>query len=233
MTIKLTHNSVPLDVAGDPTAPRAVIVIQEAFGVNGHIRDVTERFAAQGYYAVAPELFHRSGSPEVDYDNFPEAMAVMGDLNAGDIESDLRAAADFLGTAGYANQSIGIVGYCMGGTVSFYAGTLGIVGAAASFYGGGIAAGRFGFPTLVELASTLRCDWIGIYGDLDKGIPVEQVEALRTATSTSNFDTEVVRYADAEHGFHCDGRPAVFNAVDATDAHQRTLDFFASHLHDK
>ena len=233
MTTRHVFDEVPLDVAGDPAAPRAVIVIQEAFGVNDHLRDVTDRFAAAGYYAVAPELFHRVGSPEVAYDNFPEAMTAMATLNADDIGTDLSAAAGFLGAAGYAASSIGIVGYCMGGTVTFYAATLGLVGAAASFYGGGIEAGRFGFPPLLELAPQLRADWIGIYGDLDKGIPVEQVEALRTVASTSDVETQVVRYADAEHGFHCDGRPTVFNAADAADAHQRTLAFFSSHLHDK
>ena len=233
MTITHTYQDVPLDVAGDASAPRAVIVIQEAFGVNDHIRDVAARFAAAGYYAVAPELFHRVGSPEVDYDDFPEAMAAMAELDAGGIEHDLRAAAAFLAEAGYPPASVGAVGYCMGGTVSFVAATLGIVGAAASFYGGGIEAGRFGFAPLLELAPALTAHWIGLYGDLDKGIPVAQVEALRAAVSSVGVDTEIVRYPDAEHGFHCDGRPAVFNADDAADAHARTLDFFAVHLSDK
>jgi carboxymethylenebutenolidase len=230
MTTRLQYHDVPLDVAGDASAPRAVIVIQEAYGVNDHIREVTERFASAGYYAVAPELFHRVGSPEVDYDNFPEAMAAMAELSADGIENDLRAAANFLADAGYPSASVGVVGYCMGGTVSFVAATLGIVGAAASFYGGGIEAGRFGFAPLLELAPTLRAHWIGLYGDLDKGIPVAQVEALREASSAVDYHTEVVRYPDAEHGFHCDARPAVFNATDAADAHSRTLEFFSNHL---
>ncbi len=233
MTNRLIHHDVPLDVAGDPSSPRAVIVIQEAFGVNDHIRDVTERFAAAGYYAVAPELFHRAGSPEVDYDDFPAAMAVMAQLSAEGITHDLDAVHDFLTTAGFDAANTAIVGYCMGGTVTFFAATLGIVAAAASFYGGGIEAGRFGFPPLLELAPHLRADWIGLYGDLDKGIPVDQVEALRDAAATSGRETQIVRYADAEHGFHCEGRPAVFNEVAASDAHQRTLDFFAAHLRDR
>jgi carboxymethylenebutenolidase len=233
MTIRQIYHEVPLDVAGDPSSSRAVIVIQEAFGVTDHIREVTDRFAAQGFYAVAPELFHRVGSPEVDYDDIPQAMTAMAELDADGITSDLGAAANFLGDAGFSASSIGIVGFCMGGTVSFYAWTLGIVGAAATFYGGGIEAGRFGFPPLLELAPHLKSDWIGLYGDLDKGIPVEQVEALRTAATQAPYDTQIVRYADAEHGFHCDARPAVFNPVAAADAYQRTLDFFASHLHDK
>lgn len=233
MTTPQLFNDVPLDVAGSPSSARAVIVIQEAFGVNEHIREVTDRFAAVGYYAVAPHLFHRSGSPEIAYDNFAEAMAVMGQVNAEGITHDLEAASGFLSAAGFTAASTAIVGYCMGGTVAFYAATLDIVGAAASFYGGGVADGRFGFPPLIELGPQLRADWIGLYGDLDKGIPVEQVEALRTAAASSNRDTTIVRYADGDHGFHCDGRPAVFNAEAAADAHQRTLDFFATHLADR
>jgi carboxymethylenebutenolidase len=233
MTTRHIYRDVPLDVAGEPTSLRALIVIQEAFGVNDHIRDVAERFASQGYYVVAPELFHRAGSPEVPYDNFPDAMAVMATLNADDITTDLGAAANFLADAGFSAPSIGIVGYCMGGTVAFYAATLGMVGAAATFYGGGVETGRFGFPSLLELAPQLKSDWIGLYGDLDKGIPVEQVEALRAATAASAHDTQIVRYPDAEHGFHCDARPGVFNPVAASDAHRRTLEFFSSHLRDR
>ena len=230
MTTRLRFDDVPLAVAGDPSSPRALIIIQEAFGVNDHIREVAERFASRGYYAVAPELFHRVGSPEIDYENFPEAMTAMATLDEAGLRADVNAAAGHLAEAGFATQSVGVVGYCMGGTVAFYTATLGIVGAAASYYGGGITAGRFGFPPLIQLAPRLSCDWIGFYGDLDKGIPVDQVAALREEVSRSAFVTEVVRYADAEHGFHCDSRPAVFNASAAADAYGRTLAFFTEHL---
>jgi carboxymethylenebutenolidase len=83
------------------------------------------------------------------------------------------------------------------------------------------------------LAKDLRCPWIGLYGDLDQGIPVEQVEALRGATAKSKLRTEIVRYADAAHGFHCDARPAAYNESAAVDAHQCTLDFFDAELSDK
>lgn len=232
MTTQEIFRTVPFAIAGDASSARALIVIQEAFGVNDHIRDVVEGFAAQGYFVIAPELFHRVGSPEVPYDNFPEAMTAMATLNASDITSDLQVSASFLEEAGFQAPSVGIVGFCMGGTVSFYAGTLGIAAVAVSFYGGGIESGRFGLPSLLDLAPHLQCDWLGLYGDLDKGIPVEQVEALRVATAATPFDTEIVRYSDAEHGFSCDARPGVFHAAAAADARQRTLDFFAEHLRD-
>jgi len=223
-------NDTPLFVTGDRNAPRALIVVQEAFGVNEHIREVCERFAAQGYYVVAPELFHRSGSPEVAYDDFPEAMAHLGQLTAEGIDHDLRAASGFLIEAGFSPASTGIVGYCMGGTVTFFAATLGIVGAAAPYYGSGLEVGRFGLPGQITMAPDLNCPLIGFYGDLDTGIPIEQVEALREALAATDQVTEVVRYADAHHGFHCDGRPDKFNADAAADAYRRTLDFFAAHL---
>ncbi|MBW4078852.1 MAG: dienelactone hydrolase family protein [Acidobacteria bacterium] len=233
ITRQLTHNGTPLQIAGDPSAPYAVIVLQEAFGVNDHIRDVTERFAAAGYYAVAPELFHRTGSQEVAYDNFPDAMTAMAELNKEGLTVDLLETSQFLQEAGFPVAATAIVGFCMGGSVSFYAGTLGIVAASASFYGGGVTTGRFGLAPLLELAPELTSAWIGLYGDLDKGIPSDQVEELRTAVAATGREYELIRYPDADHGFHCDGRPAVFNAAAASDAYQRTLNFFASNLTSK
>jgi carboxymethylenebutenolidase len=226
MTEKKLPNGFPVYVAGSADAHHAVIVIQEAFGVNDHIRKVADRFAEAGYFAVAPELFHRDGSPEVAYDDFPAAMKYMANLTKEGITNDLNATTDFLATLDFTAADIGIVGYCMGGTVSFYAATLGTVGAAASFYGGGIENGRFGFPPLLELAPHLKCPWLGLYGDQDQGIPVEQVEALRAAAAKAPVRTEIVRYADCQHGFHCEARPAVYNEAAAVDAHQCTLDFF-------
>lgn len=233
MITRHVFHDTPLEVAGDSDAARAVIVIQEAFGVNDHIRSVVERFGDAGYYAVAPELFHRVGSPEVAYDNFPEAMTAMAELNPDGLREDLFAAAAFLNGAGYPSASIGLVGYCMGGSVTFYGATLGIVGAAATFYGGGIETGRFGLASLLELAPSLTCAWTGFYGDLDKGIPTEQVEALRAATAATSVPTEIIRYPDAEHGFNCDARPGAYNAAASADAMRRTFEFFAATLVEK
>jgi carboxymethylenebutenolidase len=233
MTEPTIQGGFPVYVAGSTDSPRAIIVMQEAFGVNGHIRSVVDRFVDAGYFAVAPQLFHRDGSPEVPYDQFDDAMKYMANLSKDGITNDLNATTDFLATLGYQRQNIGIVGYCMGGTVSFAAATMGKVGAAVSFYGGGLAKGRFGFPPLLEIAGDLKCPWLGLYGDLDESIPVEQVEELRAAVVNSKFNTEIIRYADGKHGFHCDGRPAAFNATAAADAHQCTLDFFDAELSDK
>jgi carboxymethylenebutenolidase len=210
-----------------------VIVLQEAFGVNDHIRGVADRFADEGYLAVAPQLFHRDGSPEVPYDDFSAAMPFMANLTKQGLTNDLNATTDFLATLGFRAANIAAVGFCMGGTVSFFAATLGTIGVAASFYGGGVATGRFGLAPLVELAAELQCPWLGLYGDLDQSIPPEQVEALREATNAVSVTTEIVRYPEGQHGFHCDARPDAFNEAAALDARQRALDFFAANLSDK
>ena len=230
MSPLVIHNGTPLHVAGSDTAARGLIVLQEAFGVNDHIRDVAERFAAQGFYAVAPVLFHRTGSAEIAYDDFGNAMTHMGALNREDLTTDVSAAAGYLVAQGFSRASIGVVGYCMGGTVALFTGTLGLVGAAVSFYGGGVSTGRFGLPSLIELAPTLQSPWLGLYGDLDRGIPVDDVEALRAAAATSGQTTDIVRYADGDHGFHCDGRPDVFNPSAAADAAARATTFLTESL---
>ena len=221
-----------LQYAGDKSAQRAIIVFQEAFGVNDHIRDVTERFAHNGFFAVAPEIFHRDGSIEVAYDNFQAAMGALGNLSKDGLTSDITETANYLGSLGFGPANIGVVGYCMGGGLSLYTNTLGLVGAAISFYGGGVATGRFGLPSLIELAPTLKAPWLGLYGDLDQGIPVDQVESLRQAARESSVHTEIVRYPNAQHGFHCDVRDGSYNAEDAADAATRTYEFLSTHLVD-
>jgi len=223
----------PTYVTGAPTSPRAIIVLQEAFGVNDHIRNVADRFADTEHFVVAPHLFHRHGAPEIPYDDLEQAMSLMSTVTNEGLTNDLNATTDFLGSFGFSRSSIGAVGFCMGGSVAFYLATLGTVGAVASFYGGGITKTRLGLPPLLELASKLCTPWLGLYGDLDAGIPVEEVEALRAATASANVTTEIIRYADAGHGFHCDARPLAYNDAAARDAFQCTLDFFDEQLSDK
>lgn len=217
------------DAAPDGEAVGAVIVIQEAFGVNDHIEDVTRRFATSGFRAVAPHLFHRSGDPRLSYDDFSQVMPHMQALSEQGIGDDLDSTLAYLEGAGFAEQRVGIVGFCMGGTVAFHTAVRHGLGAAVSFYGGGVAEGRFGFPSQVAEAPKLRTPWLGLFGDRDKSIPVDEVEQLRSAASSAPVPTEVVRYANAEHGFHCDARPS-YDQQSAGDAWSRTLDWFGRHL---
>jgi carboxymethylenebutenolidase len=209
----------------------AIVVIQEAFGVNPHIEDVTRRFAAAGYHAVAPDMFHRTGGGVVPYDDFgPVIEHFIGIGNDEAIVADVDAALEYVRGLGFGDRQIGIVGFCFGGRVSFLVAAQRALGAAVGFYGGGIVTARFPqFPALVDRAATLETPWLGLFGDLDESIPPADVEQLRTALVSAPVDAEVVRYADAEHGFNCDARPA-YNAEAAADAWSRTLDWFARHL---
>jgi len=214
----------------DGAAKGGIVVIQEAFGVTSHIEELTRRLAADGWHAVAPALFHREGSPVIAYDDFAAVMPAMSALTAGGITTDLAAAFDHLEAAGFSAAETGITGFCMGGSVTLYAATLHARGAAVTFYGGGVSEGRFGLPSLIEQAPNLETPWLGLYGDLDQGIPVDSVESLRAAAKRAKVETEIVRYPDADHGFNCNDRPAVYNAEAAADAWGRMLAWFDAHI---
>jgi carboxymethylenebutenolidase len=211
------------------TARGAVVVIQEAFGVNGHIEDVCRRFSASGYKVVAPHLFHRSGDPVIPYDDMETVMTHMGALSREGLEADVDATLGHLADAGFSGDKVGIVGFCLGGSVVMLAAAQHALGAAVTFYGGGVAKGRFGMPPLVELAPDLKTPWLGVFGDADQSIPTDQVEALREAAKKASVPTEVVRYPEAEHGFHCDARDS-YNEASAKDAWQRALAWFDAHM---
>ena len=206
-----------------------VVVIQEGFGVTRHIEEVTERLAAEGWHAVAPSLFHRQGSPVLAYGDISTAMPYMNELTRDGILNDVDAALVHLEQSGYGPERQAIVGFCMGGSVAFFIAVDRPIGAAVTFYGGGIAAGRFGFAPQTQLAASLQTPWLGLYGDLDHSIPVSDVDELRDAASAASVPTEVVRYGHAGHGFNCDAR-ASFNAPAAADAWSRMLRWFTSHI---
>jgi carboxymethylenebutenolidase len=214
----------------------AIIVVQEAFGLTDHIGEICDRLALDGYRAIAPALYHRNGSPVFGYDAISDdgrradLLEAMGSLSPEGIAADLDATIAVLAAEGFNAREIGVVGFCMGGSVAFFAATRPGISAAVTFYGGGVAEGRFGLPSLVDLASEVSVPWLGLYGDQDAGIPVDQVEALRSAARAVAVETEIVRYADAGHGFNCDARPDHFNHDAAADAWRRALGFFAVHL---
>jgi carboxymethylenebutenolidase len=216
----------PLSISTPSGARKgAIVVVQEAFGVNEHIEDVCARLADAGWLAVAPHLFHRSGDPRFGYDDVSKVAPAMQALQADEVVADVHDALVAIGAEGVALANTGIVGFCLGGAVALHAATRIDLGAAVTFYGGGVSTGRFGFPPGVDAAPSLRCPWLGLFGDLDTGIPVDDVEALRTAAATSAQPTEVVRYAEAGHGFNCDRR-ASYHEPSATDAWARTLAWF-------
>jgi carboxymethylenebutenolidase len=213
--------------APDGPTRGGVVVIQEAFGITSHLEDVCRRLAAEGWLAVAPHLFHRSGDPVISYGDYPAAKEHIGKLKAEEITEDVDDALAFLVAAGVPVGQTAIVGFCMGGVVSLARATIHPLAAAATYYGSGITTGRFGFPPLAEIAPSLRAPWIGFFGDDDAGIPLDQVEILREAAEKAPVLTEVVHYPNAGHGFNCDDRDA-YAPEAAADAWRRMLAWFAA-----
>ncbi len=201
-----------------------LLVFQEAFGVNHHIRDVTERFAAQGYVAIAPELFHRTAPPgfEVSYTDFPSVMPHMQAVTTETAEEDIRAAYDWLGSNGAVKAGeISCVGFCMGGRVSLIANSAVRLRAAASFYGGGIA------PGLLGRAAKLQAPSLFIWGGLDKHITPEHRRAATEALSAEKKIYVNAEFSRADHGFFCDERSA-YEPHSARQAWALTLEFLRS-----
>lgn len=208
----------------------AVIVLQEAFGVNAHIEDVTQRFADAGYHALAPHLFHRTGAPTFGYDDFSQVMEHMVALRDAQMVADVTACVAHLSSAGFEPSQIGVVGFCMGGRAAFLVAGNVALGAAVGFYGGGIVTARSEtMPALTDLVASLPTPFLGLFGDADHGIPIDDVETLRTLLTEAPVPCEIVRYPEAEHGFHCDARPS-YHPEAAKDAWAKTLDWLDTHL---
>ncbi len=231
-TIELPTSDGPMTTyvahpAGTPIG--GVVVVQEAFGLTGHLHRVTESLAGAGFVAVAPALYHRSEQQVFGYTEYETMGPVIMSLTADSITMDIDAALGELTRLGQAPDSQGIIGFCMGGSVTLATAARLALGAAVTFYGGGIGEGRFGLESGLTYGPELRTPWLGLYGDLDAHIPSDEVEQLRALASTSAVATEVVRYADADHGFHCDER-ASFHAESSADAWGRTIAFLSENL---
>jgi carboxymethylenebutenolidase len=216
----------PTDGAPHP----GLIVFQEAFGVNPHIRDVTERFGREGYIALAPELYHRTSQGfEGAYDNFEAVMPQMAAITNPGLESDIRAAFDWLrADASVLDSSVACGGYCMGGRVSFLANATVPVKAAISYYGGGIAPGPRG-PGLLDQVGNLHAPLLLFWGYQDKHIGIDQPRAVADALHTAGKSFVTVTFSDADHGFFCDARPS-YNAQAATQSWALALRFLKTNL---
>ncbi len=201
--------------SGDPAAAAGLVVIQEIFGVNHHIRSVCDRFAAAGYRVIAPALFDRvERGVELGYTQ--EDVQRGRDLRAGVAEADALTDLD-AATRWLDGKRKGVVGYCWGGTLAWLSATrLTGIAAAVGWYGGGIAATKGEQP---------RCPVQLHFGDRDHSIPIADVEAIRQA----HPEVAVFVYPGAGHGFGCDER-ASHSKPDADLAQQRTLAFFTANL---
>ncbi len=201
--------------AGSPGAKAGLVVVQEIFGVNHHMRDMADRLAAAGYYVCTPALFDRvEPGVELGYtaDDIAKGRDYRMKLTDAQVMADVDAAAAYLGA-----RKLGIVGYCFGGTVAWWGATRTTRFAAAScWYGGGIAGTKDERP---------NCPVQMHFGEQDASIPMSDVEAIRMAQPKA----ESYVYPGAGHGFGCDERGS-FSQPDYDLAQQRTLDFFARNL---
>jgi len=213
----------------------AVIVYMEIFGVNSHIRDVVDRVAAEGYVALAPDFFHRSG-PGAEYgydeDGFAKGMVLLGQLAADEMIADAEATLAYLrGRPDVRGDRIGCMGFCIGGHMTYLTACETDVAAAASFYGGGIAAaeGPGGQASTLGRTGKLSGRLLCLFGEKDGFIPLEEVDTIRSALDATGGGHEVVVYSGADHGFFCDQRES-FQESAASDAWTRVKALFAEHL---
>jgi len=201
-----------------------LIVLQEAFGVNSHIRDVADRFAAEGYLAIAPELFHRTAPPGFagDYKDFSLMMPHVKAVTTEAAEADIRATYDWMHSNSEVKaDEISSVGFCMGGRVSFIANSVVPLRAAVSFYGSGIA------PGLLDRAAKLHGPALLVWGGLDKHITADHRRAVTDAlTEQQKLHVSVV-FSNADHAFFCDQR-ASYNPSAARQAWALTMEFLRS-----
>lgn len=201
-----------------------IVLIQEIWGVNSHIRAVADQYALDGYVVLAPDLFWRQQRRvDLDYDEagVASAFALRQQIDDAQAGADMAAASEYLKSLPEVVGGIAAMGYCLGGQMAYRCAAAGKVDAAVSYYGGGIQG-------CLELAEKIMQPILFHYAGLDKMIPPEAVESVKGAFGGRDNAT-FFEYPDADHGFNCWGRPA-YNQRSAALAHGRTLEFLSEHL---
>ena len=197
----------------------AVVVIQEWWGLVDHIKDLCDRFAAEGFVTLAPDLYHGKTTKSPD-----EAGKLMMAMRIDEAERDLGAAVDYLSTLdSTTSEKIGAVGFCMGGALALYTATKNPkVGACVVFYGG--------HPKVKPDLPKLNAPVLGLYAEKDGFVTPELARKLERQLKDLGKQIEVKIYQGADHAFFNDTRPEVYNAEAAADAWQRTVEFLRKHL---
>ncbi|MGE5657465.1 MAG: dienelactone hydrolase family protein [Actinomycetota bacterium] len=237
-SVKIPNGDLQIDAyLAEPTKEGtfpAIIVIQEIFGVNPHIRDVTERLAKEGYVAIAPAIYQRI-APGFEAGYTPEDIEIgrkyKDQTKANELLSDIQAAIAYLKTLPTLKEdAIGTIGFCFGGHVVYLAATLPEIKATASFYGGGIpnSTPGGGAPTITH-TSEIKGTLYAFFGEQDAGIPLTQVDQVEAELNKHHIPHRIFRY-NAGHGFFCDRRSS-YNAEAAADAWNKVLELFQQKLH--
>ncbi len=239
-TTNVTVHNADLQIAAYLAEPAVeegsfpgVIVVQEIFGVNAHIREVTERIAKQGYVAIAPAIYQRQ-APGFEVGYTPEDLALgrqyKEQTKASELLSDVQATIEFLKTLKSVKPGgFGSIGFCFGGHVTYLAATLPEIRATASFYGAGIVTGTpgGGSPTITRTPE-IQGVLYGFFGTEDALIPNEQVDQIEAELKQDQIRHQIFRYP-ADHGFFCDQR-ASYNAEAADDAWMHVKQLFTQEL---
>ncbi|RZS45075.1 carboxymethylenebutenolidase [Herbihabitans rhizosphaerae] len=199
-----------------------LVVLHEARGMTDTARILVSALAAEGWLAVAPHLYHGvSGVDEVEHH---DAADHVSKLSAESVLADADLAIRWLAARDVRSDLMGVIGFDIGGSVALAVAAWRSVGAAVTVAGPGIVHPLSdGLPSLVDIAPELRCPWLGLYGDRDEAIGVDEVEKLRDAAATSGVATTLQRFADADHRFDTDPEAA-------SEAWQRALNWFDAHL---
>lgn len=202
-----------------------IILLQEAFGVNSHIRSVADKLCKEGYAVIAPELFHRTAPVgfEGSYTDFTAIAPHFQGITVEGLSADLKACYDWLQQQPTVNGAkIGSIGFCLGGRVSFIANAVLPLSAAVSYYGGRTA-------EIAHMANSLHAPHLFFWGGLDKHITPDQVDTVINAVKKAGKPHINVVISYADHAFNCDERPN-YNKQAATEAWAMTLAFFKNNL---
>ena len=220
-----TYEAKPKEGRAHP----AVIVLMEAFGLNGHIKNVTERIAREGYVAIAPDLYHRETERVVPYAELQKAVGIMNRLQDSKMMDDVGAVISHLKAQSYVKAgSIGVTGFCMGGRFTYLAAAHHNkdVKAAVAFYAGGVPMGN---PSPLSRTGEIHCPIYLFFGGKDPLIPAEHVAQINKALTDAHKTFMMKVYPETTHGFFCDERPS-YHADAAKDAWEKFKSFFAQHL---
>lgn len=211
-----------------------IVVVQEIFGVNDHIREVTERIAKEGYVAIAPAIYQRQ-APGFETGYTPEDIKIgrqyKVQTKANELKSDIQATIDYLKQQPSVNkQGFGCIGFCFGGHVVYLAATLDDIKATASFYGGGITNWSPGDgPPTIDRTPEIQGTIYAFFGNEDASIPGEQIDQIEAALKNHQIAHRIFRYDGGEHGFFCDRRSS-YNQEAATDAWKQVQHLFQTQL---
>jgi carboxymethylenebutenolidase len=207
-----------------------ILVVSEIFGVHEHIADVCRRLAKLGYQAVAPELFARYGDPR-KLTNVQDILSgIVAKVPDSGVMADLDACAAWAGGNGGDPARLGITGFCWGGRITWlYAAHNPRLKAGVAWYGrldGEVNERTPKYP--LDVAAELKAPVLGLYGGKDQGIPLDDVESMRTALQRAGSRSEIHVYEDAPHAFHADYRPT-FRKEPAEDGWRRLQAWFKKH----